>query len=659
VAASAERRGRTRAKAGKSKARSSRTRRFRLPALFARRVRWLITGPIGVVLLILALGWYVSLDVDDVKRRAGSGAPSITLLDHRGEAFASFGHRYGDYVGLDQIAPWLPKAVVAVEDRRFWQHPGIDPLGIARALVRNIQAGRVVEGGSTISQQLAKLAFLTPERSLTRKVKEALYTLWLEARLDKEEILEAYLNRVYLGGGAYGVDAAAERYFAKAPDELTLAESALLAGLIRAPSRYAPTRDLDLARGRASVVLDGMVEAGAISPAEAAAAKARPATLAAPKIRADTGYFADWVAAETRLYSEPGQGRLVVETTLDRAIQEAAEAAVADVLDARGAAAGASQAALVAMTLDGKVRAMLGGRSYATSQFNRATQAERQPGSAFKLFVYLAALEAGIDPADTVSGRPVEIDGWTPRNFDETYPVSLTVADAFAGSVNTAAVRLSEEVGRDKVIRLAERLGVTSQLRSHPSLALGTSEVTLVDLTAAYGTVAHGGRLVWPQGIREVRAGSGEVLYRAQPIDEVVLEPSTVRAMTAMLEIAMSRGTGRQADLRRFTAGKTGTSADHRDAWFIGFIDEAVVGVWVGNDDGRPMQRVTGGGLPALIFKDFVRRAYGDEEFRPMPAPAKPGRGPFPIEAVGEVIGDAISGAVEGLVEGLKRVFGN
>ena len=652
-------RGKTKRKPPRVTKQPRQAARSRLPRAFGRRIWWLITGPLGLALLIVLIAWYVSLDVADLRRHPAGSAPSITLLDREGEAFASFGQRFGTYVELSEMADWLPKAVVAVEDRRFWQHPGIDPIGIARALVHNIQAGRVVEGGSTISQQLAKVAFLTPERSLQRKIKEALYTLWIEARFDKEEILEAYLNRVYLGGGAYGVDAAAERYFAKTAAELTLAESAMLAGLIRAPSRYAPTRDLELARNRAGVVLDSMVDSGVLSDAQAAAAKASPATLAAPKIRADTGYFADWVAAETRLYAGPDDRLLVVETTLDRDIQNAAEQAVRTVMEGRGQNAGATQAALVAMTPDGRIRAMLGGRSYASSQFNRATQAERQPGSAFKLFVYLAALEAGIVPSDLLSGQAIDVDGWRPSNFDDRYPERLTVTDSFAGSVNTAAVRLSEQIGRERVIEMAERLGITSQMRSHPSLALGTSEVSLLELTAAYATVAHGGRLVWPQGILEVRTGGeGEVLYRQEEIDEVVLEPSAVRAMTAMLETTMSRGTGRQAGLRRFVAGKTGTSADYRDAWFVGFIDDAVIGVWVGNDDDRPMDAVTGGSLPALIFKEFVLRAWGDEAFMPPPPPPKPGRGPFPIDAVGEVIGELIDGAVDGLVRGIRRVFG-
>ena len=378
-------------------------------------MRWLLTGPLGLILLIVALGWFTSLDVADLRRpRPGEGNPQITLLDREGVAFASFGNRYGDYLSLDQMSPWLPKAVVAIEDRRFYQHPGLDPIGIARALVQNLKAGHVVQGGSTISQQLAKLAFLTPERSLARKLKEALYTIWIEARFGKNEILEAYLNRVYLGSGAYGVDAAARRYFAKPASELSLAEAALLAGVVKAPSYYAPTRDLALARQRAAVVLDAMVESGAASAEQAAEAKAHPARLAIPPIRTDTGYFADWVAAESRLYAEGDQPRLTVHTTLDRRLQQAAEEAVQSTFARVGGKT--QQAALVAMSPDGEVRAMLGGRSYAASQFNRATQAERQPGSAFKLFVYLAALEDGLRPEDVISAAPIEVDGWQPRN---------------------------------------------------------------------------------------------------------------------------------------------------------------------------------------------------------------------------------------------------
>jgi penicillin-binding protein 1A len=623
-----------------------------------RGVRWLLTGPLGLALLVVALGWYVSLDVDDLRRPAG-GELQITLLDAEGAAFATVGERVGAYLELEQMSPWLPKAAVAIEDRRFWQHPGFDPIGILRALARNLGEGRVVEGGSTISQQLAKIAFLTPERSVSRKVKEALYTLWLEARLSKAQILEAYLNRVYLGAGVWGVDDAARRYFDKPASDLDLAEAAMLAGLIRAPSRYAPTRDLEVARGRAGVVLDAMVEAGLATPAEAAAARAAPATVAAPPTRADSGWFADWVVAETRLYAGPEHRRLRVQTTLDQKVQRAAEQAVRGALDEQAAGRGVAQAALVAMSLDGRVQAMMGGRAYAQSQFNRATQALRQPGSAFKLFVYLAALEAGVRPGDLVSAQAVEVEGWRPQNYDGRYPQQISVVDSFAESVNTAAVRLSERTGRGRVIALAERLGITSELRAHPSLALGTSEVNLIELTAAYATVANGGRLAWPVGIEEVGAVEGPVLYRRRPVDEPVLEPAVVRAMTAMLETTMSRGTGAGAQLRRFAAGKTGTSAGHRDAWFVGFTDEAVVGVWVGNDDGTPMDRVTGGGLPARIFRDFVVAAYGDAPFLPEPAPPKPPVGPFPVAAIRDVIGDVVGSAVEGIGRAIGRLFGN
>ena len=623
--------------------RKSRQRRA-WPAL-----RRLLFGPLGLVLLIAGVVWYLSLDLADLQRVSpNERQPEITLQDRAGVAFARFGDSYGEYLPLAQISPWLPKAVVAIEDRRFYQHPGIDPIGIGRAFVRNVRAGRVIEGGSTISQQLAKMAFLTPERSFLRKVKEALYTLWIEARFDKAKILELYLNRAYLGSGAYGVDAAARRYFAKPASDLTLAEAAMLAGLIRAPSRYAPTRDLGLARARAEVVLNSMVETGSIKAADAAAAKAVPAQVAAPRTRAGTGYFADWVFAESRLYADAEQPRLVVRTTLDQKLQRAAEEAVEAAFAQARTAQGAEQVALVAMTPDGRVRAMLGGRAYVASQFNRVTQAERQPGSAFKLFVYLAALEAGLRPEDRISAAPIKVNGWAPRNLDDRYPTSITLLDSFAASVNTAAVRLGEEVGRHRVIRLAERLGITSPLHDEGSLALGSSEVRLIELTAAYATVANGGYLVWPEGIESIAASDGDALYRRSPVDEPVLEPGVVRAMTAMLETTLDRGTGREASLRRFVAGKTGTSSEYRDAWFVGFTDSLVVGVWVGNDDGRPMPRVTGGSLPARIFREFILRGQGDLPFRPPPAPAKPREAPV-IDAIGDALDD--------LVRSLKGLF--
>ena len=640
------------ARAKSARKRSKRGAKPGIGARLWRGLRWRLSGPLGLVLLLIGVGWYVSLDLADLQRpRPGDARPQVTLLDHEGDVFASLGDRYGAYLRLDQMSPWLPEAVIAIEDRRFYQHPGIDPLGVIRAFMRNLEEGRVVQGGSTISQQLAKMAFLSPERSLSRKIKEALYTLWIEARFDKDEILEAYLNRLYLGSGAYGVDGAARQYFDKPASALTLAESAMIAGLVQAPSRYAPTRDLRLAQRRAEVVLDSMVQNGTLSAEQAAKAKADPARLARPSSRA--GYFADWVVVDGRLHTEEPQRHLVIHTTLDLALQRAAETTVKDLLAQHGERQQVDQAALVAMTFDGRIRAMQGGRAYAQSQYNRATQALRQPGSAFKLFVYLAALEQGIMPEDWLSAEPIEVDGWQPRNFDDDYARQISVVDAFADSVNTASVRLAEHVGRDQVIAMAERLGITSKLRDEPSLALGSSEVSLLELTAAYAEVANGGHLVWPEGIEQVFSGD-EVLYQRRPIDSRVLEPAVVRAMTAMLETALVRGTGRQAALRRFATGKTGTSSDHRDAWFVGFTDELVVGVWVGNDDGRPMRGVTGGGLPALMFREFVLRAQGDAPFRPPPPPEKPSPDEIPVAVVRDAIGDLI----DGIGSSLKSLFG-
>ena len=580
------------------------------------------------MLALVAVGWYTSLDLDDLRRPRPEGSNAqITLLDRAGVAFANFGDRYGDYLRLDQMSPWLPKAVVAIEDRRFYQHPGIDPIGIARALVEDLKAGHVVEGGSTISQQLAKLAFLSPERSLVRKIKEAFYALWIEARFSKQQILEAYLNRVYLGSGAYGVDAAAQALFRQARGRAVAGRGGDACGrdqgalLLRPDPR---SRARAQARGRGA----GQHGRGGAREPRAGGGRRKPIppTLAAPKMRADSGYLADWVAAESRLYADPGEGRLEVRTTFDPKLQQAAEAAVAAVFARTGAKVG--QAALVAMTPDGEVRAMLGGRAYAESQFNRATQAERQPGSAFKLFVYLAALEAGLRPEDQISAAPLEVDGWRPRNDDDAYPPALTLTDAFANSVNTAAVRLTEQVGHKAVIKMAGRLGITSTLRDDPSLALGSSEVRLLELTGAYASIANGGRLVWPEAILSVAGADGRLLYQRRVVDEPVLEPAVVRAMRAMLEVTVLRGTGRQAALRRFVAGKTGTSSDNRDAWFIGFTDDLVAGVWVGNDDGQPMAGVSGGSLPAQIFREFILRAEGDEPFLPAAAATQAARPP-------------------------------
>ena len=587
---------------------------------------WLIRlGLFALLVVGLAAGWTYAatglIDLNDpsqVQRR-----PSVTLLARDGAPIASTGDVYGAWLSLDEMSPWLPKAIVAVEDRRFFDHPGIDPLGIGRALWRNLQAGRVVEGGSTITQQLAKLAFLDPDRSWSRKAREAVYAVWLEVRYDKDELLEAYLNRIYLGGGAYGVDGAARRYFGKSAREVSLPEAAMLAGLIRGPSLYAPTRDLERARERAKVALAAMVDAGAITEAQAEAARAAPASLAGG---AGSGarYFADWIFAATQDFAGEAHPDVRVQTTLDLKRQRIAQRALASVMDARGAAGRAGEAALVAMTPEGEILAMVGGRDYATSQYNRATQARRQPGSAFKLFVYLAALEAGVRPDDPLSGAPIRVGRWQPTNLGGAYPEQLTVGESFARSVNTAAVRLAEQVGRGRVAEAAHRLGITSNLGDAPSLSLGAAETTLMELTGAYATVLGGGRLAWPNGLSAVTTRDGAVLYRHAAVHEQVVDPAVAATMVGLLRQVVTSGTGRGAQPAdgRPVAGKTGTSSEHRDAWFVGFSAGVVVGVWVGNDDGTPMQGVTGASLPAEIFRRFVVEAESGEAARSLVAPA-------------------------------------
>lgn len=572
---------------------------------------WLIAAPLAVLVLGFAWIWLQSLDLQAVRNdQSGDARTTITLLDDRGLVLARQSDGRGAYVHLEGMSPWLPAAAIAIEDHRFYRHPGIDPLGILRATTRNLLALAVVEGGSTITQQLVKLAFVGPERSIGRKIKEAVYALGLELRLSKPEILEAYLNRVYLGGGAYGVDAAARRYFGKTAGTLDLAESAMLAGLIKAPSRFAPTRTLAGARKRADVVLSRMLDEGLIDGEQARLARSKPAVLA-EGVRADEshGYFIDWAARRSRLYASAHQPAITVQTTLDVALQAHARAAAERVFKDHADRVGAEQLALIAMTPDGRIKAMLGGRHYGDTQFNRAVNARRQPGSAFKLFLYLAALDEAIRPDNRISARPIDVDGWRPRNADDAYPQLVTIGHAFTHSVNTAAVRLAEHIGRDKIVQKARQLGITSALHDHASLALGSAEVTLLELTAAYATVANGGLMVWPEGIVSISGAGNTGLYRRAAIDERVLSADAAESMTAMLRETLIEGTGWRAQMPGFVAGKTGTSSNYRDAWFLGFTRDLVVGIWVGNDDGRPMQQVSGGGLPAMIFRDFMTRS--------------------------------------------------
>ncbi|SNB64980.1 penicillin-binding protein 1A [Arboricoccus pini] len=511
------------------------------------------------------------------------------------------------FVPLDEISPLLVKAVVATEDSRFWQHFGIDPIGIARAFVTNMTSGSVSEGGSTITQQLAKILFLTPERSLKRKLEEATLAIWLEARLSKKDILALYLNKVYLGAGAYGVEAASRRYFAKPASALNLAEAAMIAGLLKAPSALAPTNDLQGARDRADTVLGRMVAVGYITEDQMLAARARPARLSTEGSDDLGSAFVAWVLDGLIAYMGKPTHDIKIATTLDPKLQKSADRAVRQALASDGPKLDVNQGAAVLLRDDGAVVAMVGGEGTRGDGFNRAVAARRQPGSAFKPFLYLAAMEAGFTPSTIVLDGPIKIGNWTPQNYDNHYRGEVTLAKAFAESLNVPAARVIREVGPDKVVEVAHRLGIASAIQSVPSIALGTSETTLIELTGAYLPFATGGITNAIYAVRRVTDDRGKVLYRNEPAPRRVIEPGPAEAMRSMMQGVVEDGTGRAVAMPgRIVAGKTGTTQNSRDAWFVGWSGDYVLGVWVGNDDNTPMRGVTGGGMPARIWRSIM-----------------------------------------------------
>ncbi len=547
---------------------------------------------------------------------------AITYATAAGHPLALRGAYRGEKLTADYLPPDLVNAVVAIEDRRFFSHGAIDLHGILRAGWHDLFDGGAVEGGSTITQQLARLTYLSPERTLRRKVQEAMIALWLEARLSKKEILARYLNDVYFGAGAFGVDAAAKRYFGKTASQLDLAQAAMLAGLIRSPSQLAPSRNPEAAHRRAELVLQAMVQEGAIDETQATAARAEPVRLAVPP-DAEPGdnYFIDTAAAEVkRLVASPPLD-LSVTTTLDPRLQEAAERTVNRWLESQGARRHVGQAALVAMAPDGAILAMVGGRDYAQSQFNRATQAHRQPGSLFKIFVYLTALSNGYGPDSVVVDQPIQIGDWQPANYDGRYHGSVTLRTAFAQSLNSVSAQLVQAVGVKRVIEMARSLGVRSPLPEVPSLALGSAEVTLLEMTGAMDAIATDRKSIEPYTVRTIRSEAAPLYTRPATVPD---RPDWNWAeMMHLLEAVVSDGTGRAARLTespgRRSAGKTD---DYRDAWFVGFTSDIVVGVWVGNDDDSPMDRVVGGDIPARIWHDFVSAAEPIVAKSGAPAPA-------------------------------------
>ncbi|HEX8574087.1 MAG TPA: transglycosylase domain-containing protein [Allosphingosinicella sp.] len=556
-----------------------------------------------IALFMLIVAW-LAITAPLSKSLQPIAAPSLTLVSVEGEPIARRGADIREPVSIAALPKHVSNAFIAIEDKRFNDHLGISVRGIVRAAWRNLGAGGVREGGSTITQQLAKISFLTADRTMGRKAQEVLIAFWLESWLTKEEILERYLSNVYLGDNTYGLRAASWHYFSVPPEKLTVPQAAMLAGMVKAPSRLAPTRNYKLARERGRVVIAAMIDQGFITPAEAR--KLKPARLRVERQKqVPTGtYFADWVLPMARARGEVGYGDQEVQTTLESRLQKLALQTVGR------AGLGRAQVALVAMRPDGRVVAMVGGRNYARSPFNRATQARRQPGSAFKLFVYLAALRSGLTPDSPVADTPLRIGDWQPKNYGDQYRGTLTLRDALALSSNVAAVRLSERVGRQNVIAAARDLGVRSPLNDNPSLALGTSGVTLLELTSAYAAVAAGAYPVRPKGLEDEQKPWWQRMWnRARPGTSG--DPA-FDELREMLGAVVSQGTGRGAALAVPAFGKTGTTQDSRDALFIGFAQDLVVGVWVGNDDNSPLAgQIAGGGLPARIWRDFMTKAVG------------------------------------------------
>lgn len=547
--------------------------------------------------------------------RSKERAPVIRILARDGSVLAERGAAH-DYMPLDLLPRHVVGAVVAIEDRRFFDHAGLDPWGFARALFTNLRAGRVAQGGSTLTQQLAKNLFLSSERTFSRKLEELALALWLELRLSKSDILELYLNRVYFGAGAYGIEAASQRYFDKSARALTIGEAALLAGLLKAPSKYSPLVSPDAALARSRIVVAKMAETGFITAAQQQRAMTDKVLFAKANEQAPAqsslDYAVDFILEHLPPLISSGHGEIIVETTLDVALQRRASEIVSKALERQGEALAVSQAALVLLDNDGGIRALVGGRDYTESQFNRAVKAKRQPGSSFKPFVYLAALERGLTPESIAYDLPLSIDGWAPRNDNGLFVGQVTLRQALAQSINTVAVRLNQDVGRGATAAMARRLGIKSDLRDDPSLALGTSEVSLLELASAYAVLSNGGTSIEPHAIRRVRLSSGRVIFAREGSEAAqIVDPLIAGEMSSMLNTAMMRGTGRRAAIALHpAAGKTGTSQEFRDAWFIGYTAHLTAGVWIGNDNGKPMKRAVGGGLPAEIWRELMTAAH-------------------------------------------------
>lgn len=560
-------------------------------------------------LVITFAGWllYCVLTLPDIDQAvARTRQPSTTITAENGNEVKTFGSVYSEVIRLNELPSYVPDAIISTEDRRFYAHFGFDIVAFTRAMLTNIFMGRYAQGGSTITQQVAKNLFLTSQKNIKRKTQELLLAFWLEHKFSKEQILTLYLNRVYLGAGTYGIEAASQKYFQKSSRDMNLLEAAIIAGMLKAPSRYNPIASAERAKARAKVVLQNMVNNDALTERQMKYALTLPVGEDKSYKVQGADYFADWVYREVNDYIGERDNDIYVYTTLDQKIQENAEKILRKaVLAAKNR--NVSEGAVVVLNKSGEVKAMVGGIDYRKSQFNRAVTALRQPGSAFKTFVYLTALQNGWKREDRIDDVPLSIGKWKPENYDKKYYGSVTLDEALMKSLNLATVNLSESLSRKDIIRTAKKMGISTPVENTPSLALGTFEVKVIDMATAYSAIANGGYATWPHAIKEVYTRDGYQLYqREADTENRILDAGAVKDLTKMLEKVISQGTGRRAKIPGFAAGKTGTTQDYRDAWFVGFTDEYVIAVWVGNDDNSPMKGVTGGTLPAEIWRKIA-----------------------------------------------------
>jgi len=627
--------GRGRAPGGAGSGASGGPRRTGWPAFFYWSA---VLGVWSLIAVIAFLAVFATNLPDTSKIFDVTRQPSISYLDRSGGLIAVRGSQLTPPVNLDELPPYVPAAFVSIEDQRFYHHFGFDPIGMTRMVFANIRARHIVQGGSTITQQLARNLFLTPDQTIRRKVQELILAVWLETKFSKKQILSLYLNRVYFGEGAYGIEAASQRYFNTPAAKLSVGEAALLAGLMKGPSRYSPVSATERAQTRANLVLNKMVETHAITPEQREEAISHPVRVQATLANQNAQYFVDWVDQQVRAIVGQPQEDLVVETTLDLSIQANGERAVRQIVTRDAQAKGVKQAALVAVDGEGRVRAYVGGADYGQSQFDRVTTARRQAGSSWKPFVYLTAMEQGRTPDQPVVDEPLKIGNWEPKNYTGRYLGQITLQTALAQSINTVAARLANEIGTANVAQTARRLGITSPIQTDPSMALGAVEVSPLEMAQAYAAFSNGGYQVKAYGVERIRTGTGKVLFDhglgAPPHQQVIGQPA-LSEMAQMMRQVLVSGTGVRARVPGYDlAGKTGTTSDYRDAWFVGFTGGFTAAVWTGRDDNTPMKRVTGGGSPAEIWRLFMTASLPRLNVQPIPG------GPA---AASDAIGDLLS----------------